>query len=61
MDMLKRIHENKTDKFVYLFVHFLLFAMAINVDGLTPDFMITPVEAIQPKYALPPYIFPVIS
>ncbi|KAI0684913.1 Cse1-domain-containing protein [Cytidiella melzeri] len=49
MDMLTRLQTSKTDKFVYLFVHFLLFTMAINAEGVTPDFIIEPVEEIQPN------------
>ncbi|THH02005.1 hypothetical protein EW026_g797 [Hermanssonia centrifuga] len=47
--LLTRLQTSKTDKYVYYFVHFLLFAMAINVDGLTPDYVIGAVEEIQPN------------
>ncbi|KAI0340315.1 Cse1-domain-containing protein [Trametopsis cervina] len=49
MDLLKRMHSSKTDKFVYHFVYFFLFSMAIKVDGLSPDFLIGAVEEIQPN------------
>ena len=49
--LLTRMQTSKTDKYVYHFVYFLLFSMAINVDGLTPDFVIGAVEEIQPGYA----------
>ena len=49
LTLLTRLQTSKTDKYVYLFVHFLLFTMAINVDGLTPDFVIGAVEEVQPK------------
>ena len=47
--LLTRMQTSKTDKYVYHFVHFLLFTAAINVEGLTPDFIIDAVEEIQPK------------
>ena len=47
--LLTRMQTSKTDKYVYHFTHFLLFTTAINVDGLTPDFVIGAVEEIQPK------------
>ncbi|KAF8871694.1 CAS/CSE protein, partial [Infundibulicybe gibba] len=47
MSLLTRIHTNKTDKFIYLFARFLLFSMAINVEGLTPDYTIGTIEEIQ--------------
>ncbi|KAI0055486.1 Cse1-domain-containing protein [Artomyces pyxidatus] len=46
--LLTRMQSSKTDGYVYHFVHFLLYAMAINVDGLTPDFVIRAVEGVQP-------------
>lgn len=49
MTLLTRLHANKTDKFAYLFARFLLFTMAVNVDGLTPDYVIGTIEEIQPQ------------
>ncbi|KAF8867606.1 CAS/CSE protein [Infundibulicybe gibba] len=49
MSLLTRMHANKTDKFIYLFARFLLFSMAINVEGLTPDYTIGTIEEIQPQ------------
>lgn len=49
MALLTRMHQNKTDKFVYLFTKFLLFMMAIDVEGLNPDYVIATVEEIQPQ------------
>ena len=46
--LLTRMQTSKTDKYVYHFTHFLLFAMAINVEGLGPDFIAGAVEEIQP-------------
>ncbi|KAG2159252.1 CAS/CSE protein [Suillus bovinus] len=47
MTLLTRMQTSKTDKYVYLFSHFLLFTMAINVDGLGPDYVISAIEEIQ--------------
>lgn len=47
--LLTRMQTSKTDKYVYHFVYFLMFTMAINVQGLTPDFLIATVEEIQPR------------
>lgn len=49
MTLLTRLQTSKTDKFVYLFARFLLFTMAVNVDGLTPDYVIGTIEEIQPQ------------
>lgn len=43
------MQTSKTDKYVYLFTYFVLFTMAIQVDGLTPDYLIGTVEQIQPQ------------
>lgn len=55
MALLTRMHSSKTDKFVYLFARFLIFTMAIKVDGLTPDYVIGTVEEIQPQYVISNY------
>lgn len=47
MTLLTRMQTSKTDKFVHLFTKFFLFTMAINVDGLSPDYVIGTVEEIQ--------------
>ncbi|KAJ8595722.1 Cse1-domain-containing protein [Rhizopogon salebrosus TDB-379] len=49
MTLLTRMQTSKTDKYIYLFSHFLLFTMAIDVDGLGPDYVISSVEEIQPQ------------
>ncbi|KAI6026014.1 CAS/CSE protein [Pisolithus marmoratus] len=49
MTLLTRLQTSKTDKFVYHFSHFLLFTMAINVEGLGPNYVISTVETIQPQ------------
>lgn len=43
------MQTSKTDKYVYLFSYFLLYAMAVPVEGLTPDFTIGTVEEVQPR------------
>jgi len=52
MTLLTRMQTSKTDKFVYSFTRFLLFTMAINVEDLTPDYVIRTIEEIQPQCAL---------
>jgi exportin-2 (importin alpha re-exporter) len=49
MTLLTRLQTSATDNFVYLFSFFMLFTMAINVDGLSPDYVISTVEEIQPQ------------
>ncbi|KAG0700788.1 CAS/CSE protein [Suillus ampliporus] len=49
MTLLTRMQTSKTDKYVYLFSHFLLFTIAIDVEGLGPDYVISAVEGIQPR------------
>jgi exportin-2 (importin alpha re-exporter) len=51
------MQQNKTNSYVYFFVYFLLYMLAINVDGLTPDYLIQTVDEIQPGYVR--QIFPV--
>jgi exportin-2 (importin alpha re-exporter) len=48
MTLLTRMQQNKTNSYVYYFVYFLLYMLAINVDGLTPDYLIQTVDEIQP-------------
>ena len=48
--LLTRMQTSKTDKYVYHFVYFLSFCLAIGVEGLTPDYIVNEVEAIQPRY-----------
>ncbi|TFK71152.1 importin alpha re-exporter [Pluteus cervinus] len=49
MSLLTRMQTSKTDKYVYLFARFILFAMALPVDGLGPDYTVTTIEEIQPQ------------
>lgn len=46
--LLTRMQTSKTDKYVYHFTHFFLFAMAIDVPDLGPDFVVSAVEEVQP-------------
>ena len=46
---LTRMQTSKTDKYVYHFVYFLGFCLAISSEGLTPDYIVGEVEAIQPQ------------
>jgi CAS/CSE protein, C-terminus len=47
MSLLTRLQANKTDKFANLFVCFVLYTLAIRVDGMTPDYVVGVVEAAQ--------------
>jgi exportin-2 (importin alpha re-exporter) len=42
------MQTSKMDKYTYLF-SLLLFTMAIGVDGLGPDYVISSVKEIQPQ------------
>ncbi|KAG6828872.1 hypothetical protein H0H92_006481 [Tricholoma furcatifolium] len=48
MTLLTRMQTNKTDKYVHSFTKFFLYCTAVNVDGLSPDYVIGTVEEIQP-------------
>ncbi|KAK7436636.1 importin-alpha export receptor [Stygiomarasmius scandens] len=48
LTMLTRLQTSKTDNFVFLFTKFLLFVMAVNVNGLGPDYVIGTIEGVQP-------------
>ncbi|EIN12120.1 importin alpha re-exporter [Punctularia strigosozonata HHB-11173 SS5] len=48
LTLLTRMQTSKTDKYVYHFSYFVLFTLAIPGQGLTPDFLIRPMEEIQP-------------
>ena len=50
MTLLTRMQQNKTNNFVYYFAYFLLYLLAINTEGLTPDYLIQTVDEIQPGY-----------
>ena len=46
--LLTRMQTSKTGQFVYYFVYYLTFCLAINVNGLTPDYIVGEFESIQP-------------
>ena len=48
--LLTRLQTASTDGYSYMIVYFFAFAMAVKVDGLTPDFLIGSVEELQPKF-----------
>ena len=50
MTLLTRMQTSKTDKFTYLFVYFLMFTIALKIDGLGPDYVVGTVEEIQAQY-----------
>ena len=50
--LLTRMQANKTDKFVYLFTRFILYTMAINKDGFTPDQIVGAIEEIQSGFVI---------
>jgi exportin-2 (importin alpha re-exporter) len=45
--LLTRLQTSKTDKYVYLFAYFILYTMAVQVEGLTPDVVIAATEEVQ--------------
>ena len=44
------MQTSKTDQYVYYFVYFLSFCLAINVTDFTPDYVVGQLEGIQPGY-----------
>ncbi|CDO76999.1 hypothetical protein BN946_scf184298.g26 [Trametes cinnabarina] len=46
--LLTRMQTSKTDKYVYHFVYFLGFSLAIAREDITPDYIVGQVESIQP-------------
>ena len=50
--LLTRMQANKTDKFVYLFTRFILYTMAINKEGFTPDQIVGAIEQIQSGFVI---------
>ncbi|KAF8513582.1 CAS/CSE protein [Hysterangium stoloniferum] len=47
VSLLTRLQANKTDKFANLFAYFVLYILAIQVEDVTPDFVIGVVEGVQ--------------
>ncbi len=48
--LLTRMHTNKNVQYEYLFARFILYTMALNVEGLGPDYLIAVIEEVQPQY-----------
>jgi exportin-2 (importin alpha re-exporter) len=44
------MQQNKTNSYIYYFAYLLLYLLAINVDSLTPDYLIQTVDEIQSGY-----------
>ena len=55
MTLLTRMQTSKTESYVYLFMRFILYTMAINVEGLSPDYIIGTIEEIQPQQVNPTF------
>ena len=47
--ILTRAQTSRTDNFIYYMVYFTFFSMAIEGEGLTPDFTVSAVEQVQPQ------------
>ncbi|KAJ7050487.1 importin alpha re-exporter [Mycena amicta] len=45
--LLTRLHSSKTDKFSYLFARLMLYCMAVNIEGMGPDYVIGTIDDIQ--------------
>lgn len=52
MTLLTRMQTSKTTQYEYLFARFILYTMALNVEGLGPDYVIAVIEGIQPQYGI---------
>ena len=46
------MQTSKTDQYVYYFVYFLSFCLAINITDFTPDYVVGQLEGIQPGYII---------
>ena len=49
MTLLTRMQQNKTNNYVYYFVYFLLYLVAISANGITLDYLIQTVDEIQSR------------
>lgn len=49
--LLTRMQTSKNPQYEYLFARFILYVMALNVEGLGPDYLIAAIEGVQPQYA----------
>jgi exportin-2 (importin alpha re-exporter) len=52
MTLLTRMQTSRTATYEYLFARFFLFSMALSINDLGPDYIITVVEGIQPQYVV---------
>lgn len=50
--LLTRLQTSKTDKYTYGMVYFLLYTLAIDHGGWTPDILVAAVEEVQPQCVL---------
>jgi len=59
MTLLTRMQTSKTVTYEYLFARFILYCMALDLDGLGPDYVISVIEEIQPQsvHSLSPGLF----
>ena len=48
--LLTRLQTGRTDNYVYQLIYFFLYTMAIDAEGLTPDFLTRAIEGVQPEY-----------
>ena len=60
LTLLMRMQQNKTNKYVYYSVYFLLYLLVINTDGLTPDYVIQTVDEIESGYCNLPTLISVV-
>ena len=47
MTLLTQMQQNKTNNYVYYFVHVLLYLLAVNAKGISPDHLFQAVDEIQ--------------
>ena len=47
--LLTRLQTGRTDKYTYELVRFFMFVCALNVNSMTPDFLLVAVEDVQPQ------------
>ena len=45
--LLTRLQTSRTDNYLYYMIYFTFFSMAVQAEGLTPDFIIGAVEQVQ--------------
>ena len=47
--LLTRLQTARTDNYTYYLVYFFMYLAAVDVEGLTPDFLVGAVEQVQPQ------------